>query len=241
MNGVSFREGYLVIDHSAACRLFSCSITQIVKHVHSELSETSTVKYILLVGGYGMCEVLKKKCETEFGQKVTVLTPHDAQLAILKGAVLFGHNLLQITSRIARFTYGTDVRGLFKNGVHNPEKKVVNDEGEEGCEDCFDVFITKGEKVNTDEKRLFSYSPVFEGQTKIGITLYKVDRTKVMYTDESGVEQVEKVTLQSTDGPLGKSIEVQVTFGHTEILVKARDKSKGENFPVETTVNFMSY
>ena len=59
-----------------------------------------------------------------------------------------------------------------------------------------------------------------------------------MYTDETGVEQVGNVTLHSTDGPLGNDLEVRVTFGHTEILVEARDKAKGENFPVRTTVDF---
>ena len=89
VNGVSFKDGILVIDHNAACRLFSCSITQIVKHVHSELKKITNVKYVLLVGGYGMCEVLNERCKTEFGHKANILTPHDAQLAIVKGAVLF--------------------------------------------------------------------------------------------------------------------------------------------------------
>ena len=239
VNGVSFKNGILCIDHNVACRLFSCSITQIVKHVHSELRMTTDVKYVLLVGGYGMCDMLKERCKTEFGHKVTILTPHDAQLAIVKGAVLFGHNLLQITSRVARFTYGTNARMLFKDGVHNPEKKVIDDEGVERCEDCFDVFIAKDEKVNPDEKRLFYYSPAVKGQTRMDFTLYKGERTKVMYTDEPGVEVVKKMALQSKDGPLGKSIEVQVSFGQTEILVKARDKSKDDNFILVTTVTFM--
>ena len=41
--------------------------------------------------------------------------------------------------------------------------------------------------------------------------------------------------LHSTDGPLGERLEVRVTSGHTEVLVEARDKSKGENFPVRKT------
>ena len=158
-NGVSFKEGNLVIDHKVAHELFS-SVTKIIEHVQSKLSKIPDVKYILLVGGYGMCEMLKEKCKAEFGHKANILTPHEAQLAIVKGAVLFGHNPLQISSRIARFTYGTDVRTLFKDGVHSPEKKVVDNECNEMCTDCFDVFITKDEKVNTGEKSFFLRSNI---------------------------------------------------------------------------------
>ena len=184
-----------------------------------------------------MCEMLMEKCKIEFGHKANILTPHEAQLAIVKGAVLFGHNPLPISSRFARFTYGICNWMRFKAGVHDPKKKVVDDEGEEMCKDCFSVFITKDEEVKTSEQRIFYYAPACKGQTSVDFTLYKVGRSKVKYIDESGVVQV---ILCSTNGPLGDSLEVRVTFGHTEILVEARDKSKGENFPVRTTVDFMS-
>ena len=174
MNGVSFKQGYLVIDHNVACGFFSQSITQIVKHVHSELSKIKDVKYILLVGDYGMCELLKLRCKAEFGNKANILTPHEAQLAIVKGAVLFGHDPLQISSRIARFTYGTGTRMLFEAAVHDPKKKVIDDEGTERCKDCLSVFITKGEEVKTSEQRLFYYTPIYKGQISVNFTLYKV-------------------------------------------------------------------
>ena len=228
INGVSFKDGYLVINHNVACGLFSDSITKIVKHVHSVMNELTAVKYVLLVGGYGMCDMFKEKCKAEFGDRSNILTPHEAQLAIVKGAVLFGHNPLQITSRIARFTYGTRIRSLFVYGVHNPEKKVIDDEGKERCDDCFDVFITKNEEVRTGEERHFSYSSISKEGKKVDFALHKVDRTEVMYTDETGVEKIGSVTLHSTDGPLSKSLEVRVTVGHTELLVEARDKTESE-------------
>ena len=240
VDGVLFKDGYLVIGHNNASRLFSGSVAEIVKHVHRVLRDNTGVKYVLLAGGYGMCEVLKETCKAEFGHKANILTPHEAQLAIVKGAVLFGHNPLQITSRIARFTYGTRTRSRFKDGIHDPERKVIDDEGKERCKGCFSVFITKNEEVTTGEQRFFSYHPMYKEQTEVYFALYKVDKAKVLYTDESGVEQVGQVTLHSTDGPLGQNLEVRVTVGHTEILVEARDKSKGKNFPVRSTVDFIS-
>ena len=240
VDGVSFKDGYLVIGHNNASRLFSGSVAEIVKHVCSVLRDNTGVKYVLLAGGYGMCEVLKETCKAEFGHKANILTPHEAQLAIVKGALLFGHNPLQITSRIARFTYGTQVRRRFKDGIHDPERKVIDDEGKERCKGCFSVFITKNEEVTTCEQRFFSYHPIYKGQTEVRFSLYKVDSTEVMYTDEPGVAKVGQVTLHSTDGPLSQSLEVRVAVGHTELLVEARDKSKGENFPVRITVDFIS-
>ena len=240
VDGVSFINHKLAIQHNNARELFSGSIAQIVKHVKGVLNITS-IQYVLLVGGYGACELLKEACKAEFGHKAVILTPHDAQVAVVKGAVLYGFDPLQIESRIARYTYGTRTRKLFEAGVHDPEKKVIDKKGEERSKDCFDVIVTEGERVKTLEERRFVYSPIEEGQTTVTFTLHRVKRKKVVHTDESGVEQVGQVILNSTDGPLGNDIEVRATFGNTETLVQARDKSKGENFPVRTIIDFISY
>jgi hypothetical protein len=49
--------------------------------------------------------------------------PDDCSLAVLKGAVLFGHDPKAITSRISKFTYGIVINQIFKEGFH-PEKLV---------------------------------------------------------------------------------------------------------------------
>ena len=50
VDGVSFRDGYLVIDHNVACGLFSDSVTEIVNQAHSVLRDKTAVE-LCLTGG----------------------------------------------------------------------------------------------------------------------------------------------------------------------------------------------
>ena len=237
LRDVSFNNGYLIVEHKAAYPIFFGAITRIVEHMKEILNKTTGVKYVLLVGGFGESDVLKKACESGFGDKVHILTPLEAQTAVVKGAVLFGLNPRQISIRIARYTYGINCRMPFKDGVHDLKRKVKDEEGKERCEGCFSVFITKDEKVTTEKARLFYYRPAIEGQTVASMNVYKIDKTKVMYIDEEGVKKLGHFELRSSDGPLGQDLEVRVTFGHTELMVEARDKSKNEDFKVNTVVD----
>ena len=238
---VSFNNGFLVVEHQTAYRLFVAAVTEIVEHVKAILNRTTGVKYVLLVGGFGESDVLKKECVKGFGANVHLLTPIEAQTAVVKGAVLFGLNPHQITSRIARYTYGTGCRMLFEDGVHDFKRLVTDDEGNRKCQNCFSVFITKDESVATGKARFFYYRPALKGQTVVSINVYRTDKTKVMYINEEGVMKLGQVRLRSSKGPLGQDLEVRVTFGHTELMVEARDKSKNEDFKVNTVVDYDSY
>jgi hypothetical protein len=51
--------------------------------------------------------------------------PEDAELAVLKGAVLFGHKPDYIVARIVRHTYGVRIREDFNPDIHEPGRCVV--------------------------------------------------------------------------------------------------------------------
>ena len=237
---VSFNNGFLRVEHQTAYHLFADAVRRTVEHVKAILNRVTGVKYVLLVGGFGESDVLKKECEKGIGANVHLLTPIEAQTAVVKGAVLFGLNPRQISSRIARYTYGTGSLNLFKASVHDSKRMVIDDDGDQRCEDCFDVFVTRDEEVTTGKARLFYYKPATKGQTKASFRLYKADKTKAMYIDEEGVVTLGQVRLESSNGPLGQDLEVRVTFGHTELMVEARDKSKNEDFKVNTVVEYDS-
>jgi hypothetical protein len=54
-----------------------------------------------------------------------VVVPEDAELAVLKGAVLFGHKPDYIVARIARYTYGVRISSDFNQDIHEPGRCVV--------------------------------------------------------------------------------------------------------------------
>ncbi|KAH3847742.1 hypothetical protein DPMN_090073 [Dreissena polymorpha] len=73
-----------------------------------------------------------------------VIVPPDPWLAVLKGAVLFCKNLLQISERIARFSYGFAVARIFKKAIDSVGLRF-NLNGITYCNEVFDKMITKGE------------------------------------------------------------------------------------------------
>jgi hypothetical protein len=58
---------------------------------------------------------VQKSIQTAFPD-INVLIPEDPELAVLKGAVLFGFSPSVITARVARLTYGTNGYIPFKKG-----------------------------------------------------------------------------------------------------------------------------
>jgi hypothetical protein len=71
-----------------------------------------------------------------------IINPDDCSLAVLKGAVLFGHDPKAITSRISKFTYGIVINQIFKEGFH-PENKRQRYRGVDICDDIFDIHLRK--------------------------------------------------------------------------------------------------
>ena len=62
----------------------------------------------------------------------------------------------------------------------------------------------------------------------------------MVYIDDPEVQEVGKIALRSPTGSLGEYLEIRITFGDTELLVEARDLSRGEKYQVSTTLDFHS-
>ena len=234
---VSISNGFLMLEHKKAKSLFSEQISQITKHVKLLMSDRQLIDldYILLVGGFGECKMLQDACRKAF-PSVTILIPEESQLAIIRGAVLFGHNPLQIQSRVARFSYGKEVTKHFVEGVHKPSKREYKN-GKAYASRCFYVFIKKGEEMKAGSMKYFTSHPYRKDQTTTTVTIYKTEKEDVIHVDEPGVTKLATARLESSSGPLSK-IETRVTCGHTELIVEARDKKQGEEFPMKVVLDF---
>ncbi|CAG2224134.1 unnamed protein product [Mytilus edulis] len=74
-------------------------------------------------------------------------------MAVLKGAVLYGHDQKAIRSRISKCSYGIGIHVNFEKGVH-PESKKYIVHGKEICDDIFDIHMNLGERVEIGQPRL---------------------------------------------------------------------------------------
>lgn len=188
-------------------------------------------KFIFMVGGFSESPYLKSEIKTRFEKgELSILVPRRPQVSVIRGACMYGLNPRTITSRIAKKTYGINTLTTFDPERHPEEKKVII-EGEDFCEDVFDVFVKKNESVSIDEFHTKTYCPVRSRQTVMRIIFYCTDATDVEFVDEKGVNQLGELNIdigkpfQSVED---KTVKVTLMFGTTHIYATATNKDATE-------------
>ena len=206
---------------------FKPLVEKIQAKVHELLEQTKkkegySAKFIFMVGGFSESPYLKSEIKKRFqNQETTVLIPKRPLISVIRGACMFGLNPRIITSRIAKKTYGINTLTVFDPNRH-PEKKKVLIEGEEFCEDVFDVFVKKNQLVNK------IYCPVRARQSIMRIIIYCTDSTEVEFVDEPGVSKLGELSIDLGKAIQGdKTVTVTMRFGATSIMVTVTNK-RGE-------------
>ncbi|XP_064601156.1 heat shock 70 kDa protein 12A-like [Liolophura sinensis] len=135
------------ISGKAMQGLMKPTIHNIITHVETLMADPKCrgISHILLVGGFSESPLLQEEFRKTF-RSVTVVTPLDAVLSVMKGAVIFGHQPGAIGIRLAAFTYGIRSLSTFVDGEHDPDKLIMI-EGERMCEGIFNRFVSVDEEV----------------------------------------------------------------------------------------------
>ena len=243
--GVDFINGSLILSKSAVKKLFEPVTSQVIKLVEDLMSvrKLHPLSYFFLVGGFGESAYLQHAMCEHFAGRVTVLTPSEAQMSVIKGAVLFGHNPDEIRSRVARKTYGVATNVDFDARKHSEEHLRVI-EGVRKCSNIFRTFIHKDEEVEVGFERNLTFTPVSRNQTSMRFNFYCADfRPKpVQYVTDVGVAQMGEgveVQMPDTEGGLEREVQLCVTFGGTELQVHATDQTSGKE--AKTTLHFLAH
>lgn len=128
---VSIFKDKLKLSQEVLEGFFKDSLDNIVKHVQTILKHTRNIDTILLVGGYSESPMLQETFRSEFKGK-QIIIPQDCNLAVMKGAVLFGFNPQHISARILRYSYGVGreknlTPGNIQKKDDTPIRKVLRD------------------------------------------------------------------------------------------------------------------
>jgi len=128
------------IDSKLIIDMFKQASERIIELISDVLKKTkgSNLKMIVLVGGFSSCKIIQDNIKSVF-PNYRVIVPEDTELAVLKGAVLFGHKPDYIAARIARYTYGVGGRIDFNPDIHEPGRCVVVN-GKKKCENTFSIY-----------------------------------------------------------------------------------------------------
>ena len=236
----------LIICNSKMAKFFKPAVDNITKLIESYLKKkiAGTVDTIYWVGGFGGCKYLRSQLEMAIKatfQDCTYhfLVPPEPEFAVIRGATAFRCDPGIVTKRKADATYGIVCRIPFNPNLHRPDYKVWHEERKEfKCKNIFCAFVEKGEDVCTNEVFVKDFVPSTSDQSHMTFTMYSAPQKDVWYTTDIGVHKLGKVTVDMGGYGLDRKIELVCDITHTEIQIRVRDKTSGNERKV--VVDFLS-
>ncbi|XP_075561523.1 heat shock 70 kDa protein 12B [Pelecanus crispus] len=228
VKGALWCDGMIMITYEKMKSFFDYSIRNIVCTLREILGkpEIAKVQYILLVGGFASSIILRDAISQAFSKKYHILCPVEAQVAIAKGAVLFGIKPHIVTSRVSARTYGLAVSQKFDAAIHDFSKRRVSKaDGYIYCTNLFKKLVGIEESVNINEVAHYNFHPSEPDQTCACFSFYCTEKQDAQYIDEEGMEQLGSCTVPMPDTKLGRNrqLKLDIKFGLTEFKATCTD------------------
>ncbi|KAK3602824.1 hypothetical protein CHS0354_026375 [Potamilus streckersoni] len=218
------------LDAELFRNLFHNCISNITTHL-ADLLEKPGVKgttSLLMVGGFSECQLVQEAIRKAFPMAKVVI-PHEAGLAVLKGAVIFGHKPRTISSRIAKYTYGINISPPFDPAKH-PQDKKVSVGGNARCKDVFKKYIEAGESVRIGEARTGKHVTIKSNQKEMLLKIYASPNKNPMFVTDPNCELLGRVVVKLPDTIDNIRVDVKMMFGETELMIEAEEETMKNKF-----------
>ncbi|XP_048778237.1 uncharacterized protein LOC125681969 isoform X2 [Ostrea edulis] len=233
---VKVRTGKIIFETEIIDKIFERTLTESFAIMEKLLKLGTKVEDIIMVGGFSDSEIIQKQFQKKFSD-CGVIIPTDPGLAVLKGAVIFGHDDHLIKSRLCPHTYGVEVLKYFLSSDLEINKKVIN--GTAYRTGTFEKLVTIGDTVEvgkTVEREFFASSNTAK---RLELKFYRTDKQFVQSVTEEGCECIGRLTVNLSGPPDGTDhlVLISLQFGETEITVRGLDKTSGQI--VVTEIDFL--
>lgn len=238
-NDIKLSKDKLKISSKLFSTFFTPTLDKILNLLETILSNgnMSDVTDILLVGGFAECGILQDRIKSKFKQR-RVSIPHDCGLAVLKGAVLFGHSPSYIAVRLIRFTYGVKIVRQFDEALH-PKSRAIEYGGVKYCKDIFDTLIERNMEIRENTVVTKIYRKCTPKQELIQLKIFMSTDQNPDYVDHSSCFVLGKLDVHMPNQTESNaSIEVKFSFGETELKVAATNSETGELY--HTTIDMVA-
>ena len=206
-----------------------CVMDELNKVLQSK--NCKTLQTIILVGGLSESDYVRKAIEAKFKPQCKIYKPLKSDLAVLRGAVLFGLNPEIIESRVSRYTYGIAVFEDFDPSRHDKHKHVTRN-GKDQCKDCFSKKFTINEHVPVGSVTEFKVYDTFgnrlhKKEDPISVPIYVSDQENPKYTDDHGCRKLCSLFIEPENGMWPMTVKGIVTFevSKTELVAQFRDEN----------------
>ena len=239
---VKFQRGALALNYPAAEKLFQPVFDNITCHLESILDKVESIKYVILVGGFATFPILQQRIREKLSS-VRVLAVRECSLAVVTGAVLFGHDPTLIASRRVKYTYGISCRDFFDEELDPVHLRVVDDEGIKRCDNRFEIFVERNDEVELAQEVKRSFNAPFADATSVNISVYSSESPTPRYTTEKGITEVAQMSLPmpNTEGGKSRKLYVTMRFGKTEIEVVSKDATSDEEVQSIVDLDFLGH
>lgn len=226
---LEWTSGRLIVQSELFKSLFSVSIDNVTGKLKELFNENGSrdVSTLLLVGGFSESQVLKKAITDAITDKRIVI-PDQPSLAILKGAVIYGHAPLIVKSRVCKYTYGfMAVRSIVNSGRNIPFNRTIQDGNSEVG--YFDKLVEIGQTVEVGKNNVTkTYTKVSPDQKSMILMMYtSTSKYPTSVTDDT-CSFLGDLTITLPSDPHAE-VTVYTIFSDTHLTVKAVEKKTNRN------------
>lgn len=240
----SIQSGKLVISAKECRSFFAQTIRNIVDHLKIILRkpECQDLQYILMVGGFSESPLVIDEMRSCFPDK-RVISPVDAGVSVLKGAVLYGWNTEIITARPSPLTYGVSLYDTYNENIHDVSKSVVVGK-KRIVLGLFEKIFTINEEINVGTKRSIKVHESYKRKpeslrgTEKEIEIFSSTEPNPRYVTDRNCTRHGRIVVPPPEGGWPEKVrgKVEFEFGGTELMVRFVDRDS--NYVVKGNVDF---
>jgi len=230
-NDVKILRDKLRVSAHIVRKWFKESTDKTVRHITGILSEPTMkdVNTILLVGGFGECQLVQDTVKKAVGKR-TVIVPEEAGLAVLKGAVRFGHQPRSVSSRCVKYTYGFAKKIPFEENKHPLEKRIIDSYGDVMVKDVFAKVVEIGTTVDIGKDIRFPKEISMTIGNDVLVEIFTSTESDPEYTTDPSCTKVGVLNLGKAPGQKDEEnlVHISFAFGGTELKVSVEILKTGK-------------
>lgn len=202
---------------------------KISEKINEIYQNVEDIESIIYVGGYCKNEIIFNNIKREF-RHLNHLKPSYPELAVVKGAVLFGLSPEIINIRKAKYSVGIEASNIWDEKTYGKigKKKYYEEENNYYCEGCFFQFFEIGQNISIDDTIEQSFS--MRNSKSCDLIFYKSLKKKPILCYEEGVEFMGKdiLELEKDYSKDEREIKVILKFGGTYVEGKCIHLKSGK-------------
>ncbi|XP_052795749.1 heat shock 70 kDa protein 12A-like isoform X2 [Mya arenaria] len=212
---------------------FKRPLEDLVEHIRDILGELPVrgTRTFIVVGGFAESNMVQEYLRSKF-PNMKVIIPFDAGLAVLKGAVIFGHAPVVITSRVCPRTYGMAVSKLYVEGQYPEDKAETDISQRKIVRNVFHKYMQVGQPTKVGQSITSLPLSVRAGQQQARVRIFASKNSCPCFVTDEGCSYLGEILVDVPEMEFdeGGTIEVQMTFGGTELHVEALEKKSKQMY-----------